>query len=222
MIPALVVLLVSPSANAGFYVAWTIVGVLYLLPWHLSTVLFAVAAADPAALAPKLRFALRLSLSLGIPGMAILGFGAHLILSMFGAGYASVATVPMWLLVLAYIPTIPRCFYIAVCRADGRISRAAAVLTTFALIEVAAAVVGGLRGGLIGLSLALLVVAVGEALLTTPAVLRAASGDSRLAVQGRESTMEPLRRATASGLAGSDVMIRLPTRPTDNGNTPEA
>ena len=86
LIPALVVLLVSPSSNAGFYVAWTIVSVLYLLPWHLSTVLFAVAASDPAALAKKLRFSLRLSLLLGIPGMVILGFGAHLILGMFGAG----------------------------------------------------------------------------------------------------------------------------------------
>jgi O-antigen/teichoic acid export membrane protein len=206
LIPALVVLLVSPSANAGFYVAWTIVSVLYLLPWHLSTVLFAVAAAHPAALARKLRFALRVSLLLGIAGMVILGFGAHLILSMFGVGYARVATRPMWLLILAYIPTIPRCFYIAVCRAAGRISRAAAVLTIFAMIEVAAAVAGGLWDGLIGLSLALLAVAVVEALLTAPAVLRATSEGGRHAVKDRAPTQTPMQRADASGLARSDVM----------------
>jgi O-antigen/teichoic acid export membrane protein len=179
LIPVLVVLIVSPSANAGFYVAWTIVGVLYLLPWHLATVLFAVASGEPSALANKLRFALRLSFLLGAPGMAVLGFGAHLILSMFGAGYARVATIPMWLLVLAYPPAIPRCFYVAVCRASGRISQAATVVTIFAAVEVTATIVGGVRGGLIGLSLARLAVAIVEALVTAPTVLRAAFGRGR-------------------------------------------
>ena len=112
----------------------------------------------------------------------------------------------MWLLVLAYIPTIPKCFYIAVCRAAGRISRAAAVLTTFAVIEVGAAMAGGLRGGLVGLSLGLLAVALAEALYTTPAVLNSAFGGGRHAVQHHDPAIEPLQDATVSGLAGSNAI----------------
>jgi O-antigen/teichoic acid export membrane protein len=171
--------IVSPAANAGFYAAWTVANVLNALPLHFSTVLFAVASADPRAIARKLRFALALSVSLGIPGMLALGIGAHLVLSLFGPGYARVATLPMILLVATYLPTIPKVFYIAVCRALGRISRAATVLTTFAAFEVAAAIIGGLKGGLIGLSTGILVVAVLEALITAPLVARTAVHSGR-------------------------------------------
>lgn len=57
--------------------------------------------------------------------------------------------------------------------------RAALVLTTFAAIEVAAAAVGGLMDGLIGLSWALLIVAVVEGIATTPAMVRAAIARGR-------------------------------------------
>jgi O-antigen/teichoic acid export membrane protein len=179
LIPVLVTVVVSPSANAAFYAAWTLSGFLYIVPTHLSTVLFAVAAADPHAIARKLRFTLRLSGLIGLPGMAVLGLSAHLALSMFGASYARVATVPLWLLVIGYLPTVSKVQYIAVCRALGRIPRAAAVLTVAAALEVTATAMGGASGGLRGLSLALLVVYLVEGLVTAPAVLRAAMGHGR-------------------------------------------
>jgi O-antigen/teichoic acid export membrane protein len=179
LIPVLVTVVVSPSANAAFYAAWTLSGFLYVVPTHLSTVLFAVAAADPQAIARKLRFTLRLSALIGLPGMVILGLGAHLALSMFGSAYARVATTPLWLLVIGYLPTVSKVQYIAVCRAAGRIPRAAAVLTAAAALEVTATAVGGAAGGLKGLSLALLAVYFAEGLVTTPAVVRAANGHGR-------------------------------------------
>jgi O-antigen/teichoic acid export membrane protein len=179
LIPVLVTVVVSPSANAAFYAAWTLSGFLYIVPTHLSTVLFAVASADPHAIARKLRFTLRLSALIGLPGMAILGLTGHLALSLFGAGYARAATVPLLLLVIGYLPTVPKVQYIAVCRAAGRIPRAAAVLTAAATMELTAAAVGGAVGGLHGLSLALLGVYLLEGLVTTPEVLRAAIGHGR-------------------------------------------
>jgi O-antigen/teichoic acid export membrane protein len=176
LIPVLVTVIVSPAANAAFYAAWTLSGFLYIVPTHLSTVLFAVAAGDPQAIARKLRFTLRLSALIGLAGMAVLGLGAHLALSIFGAGYASAATVTLWLLVIGYLPVVPKVHYIAVCRASGRIPRAAVVLTSAAALEVTAASVGGARGGLNGLALALLVVFLAEGLVTAPAVLRTAIG----------------------------------------------
>jgi O-antigen/teichoic acid export membrane protein len=179
LMPVLVTVIVSPSANAAFYAAWTLSGFLYLVPTHLSTVLFAVASADPQVVARKLRFTLRVSALLGLAGMAILGLGAHLALSMFGAGYARAATLTLLLLVIGYLPTVPKMHYIAVCRAAGRIPRAAIVLTSAAALEVAAAALGGESGGLDGLSIALVAVFLVEGLVTTPPVLRAAIGHGR-------------------------------------------
>jgi O-antigen/teichoic acid export membrane protein len=179
LIPVLVTVIVSPSANAAFYAAWTLSGFLKVVPTHLSTVLFAVAAADPQIIARKLRFTLRLSLLLGLPGMLVLGLGAHLALSLFGPGYAREATLPLWLLVIGYLPTIPKMQYIAVCRAAGRIPRAAAVMTAAAIMEVGASAAGGAYAGLKGLSVALLAVYLLEGIMTTPPVIRAAMGRGR-------------------------------------------
>jgi acetyltransferase-like isoleucine patch superfamily enzyme/O-antigen/teichoic acid export membrane protein len=179
LIPVLVTVVVSPSANAAFYIAWMLTSFLYSVPVALSTVLFAVASADPQIIARKLRFALWVSLLIGLPGMLALCFGAHLALSMFGPGYARAAAFPLWLLSLGYVPALPKTYYVAVCRAAGKVSRAAAILTTFAAVEVTAAAVGGSLGGLRGLSFAILGVSVVEALATAPAVLRTAIGHGR-------------------------------------------
>jgi O-antigen/teichoic acid export membrane protein len=179
LIPVLVTVVVSPTANGAFYAAWTLSGFLYIVPTHLSTVLFAVASGDPQVVARKLRFTLRLSFLIGLPGMLVLGLGAHLALSLFGPGYARAATVTLWLLVLGYLPTVPKMHFIAVCRAAGRISRAAVVLSVAAAMEVTAAAIGGASGGLKGLTLGLLAVFVAEGLVTTPPVLRAAMGRGR-------------------------------------------
>ena len=177
-LPVLVTLIVSPSANAAFYIASMLTTFLFIVPAHLSTVLFAVVAADPQIVARKLRFALRLSFIIGLPAMAALILGAHLALSLFGKGY-TVATVPMWLITLGYPAAVPKSLYIAVCRASGRIPHAAVVLTTCSSLEIAAAAAGGVAGGLYGLALALLAVRYAEALVTTPAVLRSAFGHGR-------------------------------------------
>jgi O-antigen/teichoic acid export membrane protein len=178
LLPVLVTVIVSPSANAAFYIAAMLTTFLFIVPAHLSTVLFAVVAADPGVVARKLRFALRVSFLIGIPGMAALILGAHPVLSLFGSGYPE-ATVPMWLITLGYPAAVPKSLYIAVCRAAGQIPRAAVVLTACSSLEMAAAAAGGLADGLFGLSLALLAVRYAEALVTTPPVLRTAFTRSR-------------------------------------------
>jgi O-antigen/teichoic acid export membrane protein len=209
LMPVLVTLVVSPTANAAFYAAWTLSGFLYIVPTHLSTVLFAVASADPQAVARKLRFTLRVSAVLGLAGMIVLGLGAHLLLSMFGASYARLATVTLWLLVLGYVPTVPKTHYIAVCRAAGRIPQAAAVLTTAAAAEVVAAILGGKAGGLNGLTLALVAVFFLEGLVTTPRVVRAAIGRGR----HRRADVMPPESATIAGLGDADgATLSQPSR----------
>ena len=178
LLPVLVTLVVSPSANAAFYVAAMLAGLLLMVPVSLSMVLFAVVAADPQAVAMKLRFAFRVLFAIGLPGMAVIFLCGHLALSAFGSGYTE-ATVPLYLMTLGYPAAVPKNLYVAVCRASGQIPRAATILTICAAAEIAAAAAGGMAGGLVGLALALLIVRYAEALVTTPPVLRAAFGRGR-------------------------------------------
>ena len=199
--PVLVASILTPSVNAGFFAAWTIVHLLYVVPGHVSTALFAVASGDLQALARKLRFSLLISLLLGIPGMAVMAFGARLMLNVYGAGYSHVATVPMEILVVGYLPALPSFFYVAVCRANGKLTRAANVLAAFAAVNVVASVIGCQRGGLVGMTLAGVGVSIAEAFVTTPAVVRAAL------VRGKH------RRATELGEAIAASALNGHTHP---------
>ena len=179
LLPVLVTVLVSPAANGAFYIASMLSGFLYVVPIHLANVLFAVVAADPQVLAKKLRVALRLSFMIGLPGMIVLVAGAHFLLRLFGPGYADEATLPLVLMAIGYPLSVPKVLYIDVCRASGRVTRAAVVLTTFSILELGAAAAGALWHGLMGLSVTLLAARFVEALLVTPAVFRVAMGHGR-------------------------------------------
>jgi O-antigen/teichoic acid export membrane protein len=174
LIPVLVILVVSPSANAAFYVAFMLASFLFMVPLHLSTVLFAIASASPELIAEKLRFVLRVSLIIGLPAMAVLAIGAHFTLGIFGSNYSQLATVPLWLLIIAYIPALPKTQYIAVCRATGRVTKAAIVLTIAMCCELAGVILGGRLGGLNGLCIGYTIVVFIEGIVTAPTVLRAA------------------------------------------------
>ena len=194
LFPVLVTVVVSPAANAAFYVTWMIMSFLGAVPVHLSTVLFAIASAEPQVISRKLRFALKVSLWVGIPGVLVLCVGGHFLLSLFGSGYSSEATFPLRLLALCYLPGLPKIFYVAVCRAKGKVSRAAVVLTSFAVVEMVAVVVSGVLGGLRGVVIAILVVTVVEGLATTPAIVRAAWS------YGRHRRVGAHRRTNAADL----------------------
>jgi O-antigen/teichoic acid export membrane protein len=206
LIPVLVTIIISPSANAAFYVAWLLSSFVYLIPLHLSTVLFAVASADPRVIAGKLRFSIGISVLVGLPASIALALGARLALRLFGPSYVPVATLPLILLSLGYLPSIPKAHYIAVCRAMGKVSRAAAVLTAFAVMEVAAAALGGFLHGLNGLSFALLVVWIVEGIVTTPAVMKAAIVRGRHRRASGEATVSDgavAEQATAKSPTGT-------------------
>jgi hypothetical protein len=174
----------------------------------MATVLYAVASAEPKIIGEKLRFVLRVSVLVGIPGMLALGFGAHIFLGIFGSRYASQATLPLQLLILQYIPALPKTQYIAVCRAAGRVTRAAVVLTIASSFEVAAVIVGGRQDGLKGLTLDLLIVTIVEGLVTAPAVFRTAMGRGH---QGRHTA--GAESAAPARAAAEQPVVPAPRRP---------
>jgi O-antigen/teichoic acid export membrane protein len=183
LIPVVVPLAVGAAQNSVFYDVWMISSLLFMVPVHLGTVLFALASASPELIAEKLRFVLRISLLIGLPAMAVLAIAAHFALNLFGPGYAALGSVPLWLRIIGYVPQMPRAQFVAVSRATNRVGRAAGLICFFALCEVASVYfggklgnrfIGGQQGGLYGLSLAYLGVLVMEGLITAPTVLRAA------------------------------------------------
>jgi O-antigen/teichoic acid export membrane protein len=174
IIPIVVTLVVGGKGSAVFYVAWMISSLLFMVPVHLGTVLFALASASPQIVAEKLRFVLRVSLLIGLPVMAVLAIGAHFMLGLFGHFYSQFGTVPLWLLIIGYIPQMPRAQFIAVSRATNRVGQAAGLICFFASCEIASIFIGGKLGGLNGLSFAYLGVLIMEGLITAPTVLRAA------------------------------------------------
>jgi hypothetical protein len=111
---------------------------------------------------------------LPVRGVLVLCLGGHFVLSLFGGNYTREGLFPLWMLALSYTPGLPKIFYVAVCRAQGKIARAAVVLTTFAVIELGAAAAGGVIDGLRGFSVAILLVTTVEGLATTPAIVRSA------------------------------------------------
>ena len=136
IIPIVVTVVVGGAGGGVFYVVWMISSLLFMVPVHLGTVLFALASASPELVAEKLRFVLRVSLMIGLPIMVVLAIGAHFMLGIYKPVYAQLGTVPLWLLIIGYIPQMPRAQFIAVSRATNKVGQAAGLLCFFAACEV--------------------------------------------------------------------------------------
>ena len=183
--PLLVTGVLSAADGGAFYVAWTVVMVAVLLPFHFTTALYAASAADPRGLAAKLRFSLRISVLAGLVGVPLVIACAHPLLQLFGAGYAARAAVPLELLIVGYFGSVLKNHYVALCRISGRITRAGIYATVSTAARLGAAVAGAMAGGLVGLSIALLIVMTAEGIVVIPPVLAALNG--RMARPDRKS-----------------------------------
>lgn len=157
LMPLAVTTLLSASANASFYAAWMVVGFAFVIPSHLATVLYAVGAADPAALAQKMRMTMRLSLLLGVPVALGLFVVADPLLNFFGAHYAEQADWCLRLLSLGIFPLIIKYHYVALLRVHERLESSVGLLIAGSMLELTLVVVGLELGELTGLSLGWLV-----------------------------------------------------------------
>jgi O-antigen/teichoic acid export membrane protein len=168
--PILVTGLLTAADGGAFYVASTVVMVGVMLPYHFTTALYAASTADPGGLAAKVRMTLSICLLGGLAGVPLVILCAHPLLRVFGAEYAAQATLPLQLMILGYFGSVLKNHYVALCRISGHITKAAIFATVTMIIRLAAVVAGALADGLIGVSVALLVVMCAEGLYALPAV----------------------------------------------------
>jgi O-antigen/teichoic acid export membrane protein len=149
LLPVMVLIVLSPNLSASFYIAWMIVSLLFGIPQSLSTVLYAVGSGDPRELGRRFRFTIGVSAACGVAAMLILLPAGEPLLHLFGASYASQATVALQILALGVFPEAIRTHFVAVRRLTRRIGTALPLVWGGAVLEVA----GGTAGAIVADSL---------------------------------------------------------------------
>lgn len=152
LMPVLVTMLLSADTNASFYVAWMIIGFVVLLPAALTSVLYAVGAAQPALLRQKMRTTLLGSALTASGAFVGIMLTADVVLGLFGSDYARQAAPVLRLLTLAAFPLIIKFHYLAINRIYDRLAASIPVLLIGVVFELSFAIIGARTAGLIGLS----------------------------------------------------------------------
>jgi O-antigen/teichoic acid export membrane protein len=124
VLPMIVAAYLTPAANGPFYSALLLVGFAYIVSTHFGTALFGIASGDHGALERELRRTIKVCLAVGAGALVVFGAGGHLLLSMFGSGYAE-ASLPLAILGVGTFPGSVRSQYTAVCRVNGDLRRCA-------------------------------------------------------------------------------------------------
>jgi O-antigen/teichoic acid export membrane protein len=170
VLPIIVAWIVSPSANASFYVALFTVSFVNVIPTQLSTALFALRPGDESALREEMRVSMKICVVLSVVSGPVFLFGSRIILEMFRHNYVDAAPA-MAILGFTTLPSAIKAHYVAIARVRQQMRRAALRTSCAALVEVAASIAGAELYGATGVALGLLSAYVLEAVLLGPTVI---------------------------------------------------
>jgi O-antigen/teichoic acid export membrane protein len=183
VLPVLVIVILGAKANAAFTAAFLVVSFVNVIPSQLSTVLFALAPGDEAALRHQVRKTMRICRLLSLMSAVLFFLLAGTVLHIFGHDYVR-ATTALIIIGLTTYPQSIKAHYVAIARVRGWMRVAAFRTTVGALLEVGLAAAGAHVHGLTGLAAGYLVATLTETVLFSPlvfGVLRAAHAPSRRA-----------------------------------------
>jgi O-antigen/teichoic acid export membrane protein len=181
ILPVLVIVILGPKANAAFTAAFLVVSFVNVIPSQLSTVLFALAPGDEAALRHQVRKTMRICRLLSLLSAVLFFLLAGFILRVFGHDYVR-ATTALIIVGLTTYPQSIKAHYVAIARVRGWMQVAAFRTTVGALLEIGLAAAGAHVHGLTGLAVGYLAATLTETVLFSPlvfGVLRAAHAPSR-------------------------------------------
>ncbi len=174
ILPVLVTIMLSPTVNAWFYMAWNLSSIANTVSVSFASTLYAVSAAKPSVLANKLRLTVSLAFVGCLLVNAILIVDPRLALELFGHSYSEQAAWSLRVLSLESFPFIIKNHYIALSRIRKQVGRTIIVTLATGLLELGSSVLGARLGGLNGLSLGWFSAMCFEALCMLPAVYMAA------------------------------------------------
>jgi O-antigen/teichoic acid export membrane protein len=189
--PIIVLSLLTPAQNAGFYIAWLVVGFLVMVPLSLSSVAYALDSGEtvvaevtdpvegvvhavepgpPEEAGDRFRFTLAASFVFGVAATIVLIPGAELILRIFGSGYAETATTALRVMTLGVFPLIIKTHYIAIHRARRTLRRALPLAWAGTVLELGGGALGAALGGIDGVAWGWVAGLVVEAVVMAPDV----------------------------------------------------
>jgi O-antigen/teichoic acid export membrane protein len=169
LIPVLVTVIIGPASNAAYTIAMLVASFVNIIPFHLSTALFALAPGDEKALAREVRKTMRICLILAIVSAPFFALLSGFILGIFGHSYEKAAGALVALGLTTY-PVAIKAHYVAISRVRGRMQRAALWTAIGACLEVGLAAAGGFVHGVTGVAVGLLSGLTIEAAIFSPVV----------------------------------------------------
>jgi O-antigen/teichoic acid export membrane protein len=150
VIPVLVALQVSPDAAGWFYVAWKIGGFYAVFASAVGTSTFAEGSHFPHRALPMALSGMKMILPFMALGAAVTIFAGHLVLRVFGAGYAAHAYLLLVLLSLAAFPDAVVSIYRSVLRVQKRYRTASAICWAISASRLALTALAVARWGIVG------------------------------------------------------------------------
>ncbi len=154
LLPLLVAGVVGREATAYFYIAFSISGLLSVIPMAVSLSLFAHGSHNESKLAQLTFGSLRFSLGLLVLAVGIVFvFGGRLLL-VFGKAYSTQATELLWLLALSAFPIAVNSLYFSVRRVQNRMGHVLICMGLILAVTLGLSVVLLPRVGLIGAGVA--------------------------------------------------------------------
>jgi len=157
LLPLLVAHMAGSEANAYFYVALSISGLLSVIPAAVSLSLFAHGSRDENELTRLTLASLRFSLGLLILAVGTMFmFGGKLLL-LFGRAYSVQATKLLWVLALSAIPVTVNSLYFSVRRVQNRMDQVLIFMGLILAVSLGLSFILLPRIGLIGVGVAWLI-----------------------------------------------------------------
>jgi O-antigen/teichoic acid export membrane protein len=205
IISILVAEVLSPAANAYWYVAWMVAGLVAVIPNSNGLALFAEAANHPTRLRAGIGHCVRTSLALGVPLAVVAALTADLLLPLLGESYRAGSATPLRIMLVAILPITFIETYLATCRAVRRLLEPAITCSLAAVLAILGAAVGARLYGLNGVALAWLAV---ECALGCWAAVRL-----RWILKSDVALAEGATTPPASGATTARAFDRLPDTP---------
>jgi O-antigen/teichoic acid export membrane protein len=165
-------LLIAPLQLAYFSTALLVSSTAMIIPYLLALSLFAEISDDKSLLHRHVRRTLPLGLVLSGAVLAVVMVAAPIVLRIFGPAYATNGTTALRLLLLVGPAYVIKDHYVAIRRAQGRLSHGAKMMAAGTSVEAAGAALGVIYWGVTGLCVGWIIGAWCEAAFLLPAVLR--------------------------------------------------
>jgi len=155
LLPLLIVNILEPEMGAYFYIAWTIVGVLFMISHAANFSLLAESSYQPEKLQINVMRTIKFIFMLLTPAILLIFFLGDMILSLgFGEEYSENGFKLLWILALSGIPLAFNTVYITVKRVQKELKPVIYVYAFIALSTIGVSYALMSKEGLVGLGIA--------------------------------------------------------------------